>query len=39
VYARGNARCVWVDYALGKSVPLPQLLRDTIERALAAKVD
>jgi acyl-CoA thioester hydrolase len=38
VYARGKARCVWVDYALGKSVELPQLLRDTIERALAAKV-
>ncbi|MDR0244723.1 MAG: acyl-CoA thioesterase [Burkholderia sp.] len=38
VYARGNARCVWVDYALGKSAELPQLLRDTIERALAAKI-
>ncbi|AAU49285.1 thioesterase family protein [Burkholderia pseudomallei] len=39
VYARGAARCVWVDYALGKSVPLPDLLRNTIESALQAKVD
>jgi acyl-CoA thioester hydrolase len=29
---------VWVDYALGKSVELPQMLRDTIERALATKI-
>ncbi len=35
----GTARCVWVDYALGKSVPLPQVLRDAIESALGAKVD
>ncbi|ABC38906.1 thioesterase family protein [Burkholderia thailandensis E264] len=38
VYARGAARCVWVNYALGKSVPLPDLLRNTIESALQAKV-
>ena len=33
VYARGAARCVWIDYAAGKSVPVPDLLRETIERA------
>lgn len=33
LYARGNARCVWVDYAAGKSVPLPERLRELIEQA------
>jgi acyl-CoA thioester hydrolase len=33
LYARGNAKCVWIDYAAGKSVPLPDLLRSTIENA------
>jgi acyl-CoA thioester hydrolase len=33
VYARGAARCVWVDYEAGKSVPLPEELRAAIERA------
>jgi acyl-CoA thioester hydrolase len=32
IYARGNARCVWVNYALGKSVPLPDVLREQIAR-------
>lgn len=38
LYARGNARCVWVDYALGKSTPLPELLSETIESALRQRV-
>jgi acyl-CoA thioester hydrolase len=33
LYARGNARCVWIDYAAGKSVPIPDVLRATIEQA------
>ncbi len=33
LYARGAARCVWIDYAAGKSVPLPEPLRSTIENA------
>jgi acyl-CoA thioester hydrolase len=33
VYARGAARCVWVDYAVGKSVPMPESLRAAIENA------
>ncbi|WP_207005299.1 acyl-CoA thioesterase [Trinickia mobilis] len=37
LYARGNARCVWIDYAAGKSVPIPDLLRDTIENAVLIK--
>jgi len=37
VYARGNARCVWVDYAAGKSVPIPPALRTTIENAPLVK--
>jgi acyl-CoA thioester hydrolase len=37
LYARGSARCVWVDYAAGKSVPIPDTLRDTIENALLVK--
>ncbi len=42
VYARGSARCVWIDYAAGKSVPIPDLLRSTIENAslvMAARAD
>ncbi|CAB3804569.1 hypothetical protein LMG28688_06013 [Paraburkholderia caffeinitolerans] len=37
VYARGNARCVWIDYAAGKSVPIPDSLRATIENAPLVK--
>jgi acyl-CoA thioester hydrolase len=37
VYARGAARCVWVDYAAGKSVPIPDLLRSNIENAQLVK--
>ncbi|SME99754.1 (3S)-malyl-CoA thioesterase [Trinickia caryophylli] len=33
VYARGKARCVWIDYAAEKSVPLPMRLRDVLEQA------
>jgi acyl-CoA thioester hydrolase len=33
LYARGSARCVWIDYAAGKSVPLPDALRTLIENA------
>lgn len=31
VYARGAARCVWIDYAAGRSVPLPERLRALLE--------
>jgi acyl-CoA thioester hydrolase len=31
LYARGAARCVWIDYAAGKSVPIPDMLRQSIE--------
>ncbi|CAB3764008.1 acyl-CoA thioesterase [Paraburkholderia humisilvae] len=37
VYARGNARCVWVDYKAGKSVPMPDSLRAVIENAPLAQ--
>ncbi|HEY3597361.1 MAG TPA: acyl-CoA thioesterase [Paraburkholderia sp.] len=37
VYARGSARCVWIDYAAAKSVPMPDLLRSTIENAPLVK--
>ncbi len=37
VYARGNARCVWIDYEAGKSVPIPDHLRATIENAPLVK--
>ncbi|MCG5077420.1 acyl-CoA thioesterase [Paraburkholderia tagetis] len=37
VYARGNARCVWIDYEAGKSVPIPDSLRATIENAPLVK--
>jgi len=33
VYARGGARCVWVDYKAGKSMPMPDKLRAAIENA------
>ncbi|WP_175940070.1 thioesterase family protein [Caballeronia sp. BCC1704] len=33
LYARGAAKVVWVDYAAGKSVPIPDLLRQMIETA------
>ena len=38
LYARGHARCVWIDYAAAKSVPMPQALRETIEQAPLVKV-
>lgn len=31
LYARGAARCVWIDYAAGRSVPLPEGLRTLLE--------
>ena len=31
LYARGTARCVWIDYAAGRSVPLPEPLRSQLE--------
>ena len=37
VYARGSARCVWIDYAAGKSVPLPEQLRKLLENAALEK--
>jgi len=37
VYARGNARCVWIDYEVGKSVPIPDSLRAIIENAPLVK--
>jgi len=33
LYAKGGAKCVWIDDAAGKSVPIPDLLRQTIETA------
>ncbi|WP_233848280.1 acyl-CoA thioesterase [Paraburkholderia sp. HD33-4] len=37
LYARGAARCVWIDYAAGKSVPVPDVLRAAIESAALVK--
>lgn len=37
LYARGHARCVWIDYAAGKSVPLPARLRELLEHAALEK--
>jgi acyl-CoA thioester hydrolase len=31
LYALGTARCVWIDYAAGHSVPLPEPLRALLE--------
>jgi acyl-CoA thioester hydrolase len=33
LYAKGAAKCIWIDYAAGKSVSIPDLLRHTIETA------
>jgi acyl-CoA thioester hydrolase len=33
LYARGTAKCVWIDYAAGKSAQIPDLLRHAIETA------
>jgi acyl-CoA thioester hydrolase len=33
LYARGTAKCVWIDYAAAKSVPIPDLLRHAVETA------
>ncbi len=30
IYARGAARCVWIDYPSGKSAPMPDRLRHAI---------
>jgi acyl-CoA thioester hydrolase len=35
LYARGAAKVVWIDYAAGKSVPLPDLLRKIVETGTA----
>ena len=32
IYAEGKAKVVWVDYARGKSAPLPERLRSVVER-------
>jgi len=32
VYAHGSAKLVWVDYAKGKSAPLPRQLRSLLEQ-------
>ena len=37
VYARGTARCVWIDYAAGRSVPLPERLRGLLEHPALAQ--
>jgi acyl-CoA thioester hydrolase len=37
LHARGAARCVWIDYAAGKSVPLPERLRTLLESAALEK--
>ena len=37
LYARGSARCVWIDYAAGKSMPLPERLRELLERNASEK--
>jgi acyl-CoA thioester hydrolase len=37
LYAKGAAKCVWVDYAASKSVPIPDLLRHAIETAGTAR--
>ena len=34
LYARGAARIVWIDYAAGKSLPIPDFMRQTIEKAI-----
>ncbi|MDR5830971.1 thioesterase family protein [Caballeronia sp. LP006] len=36
LFAKGAAKIVWVDYKAGKSVPLPDLLRQIIETAAPA---
>jgi acyl-CoA thioester hydrolase len=33
LYARGTAKCVWIDYEAAKSVQIPDLLRHAIETA------
>jgi acyl-CoA thioester hydrolase len=38
LYARGAAKCVWVDYAASKSVPIPQALRSAIETAAPVSI-
>jgi acyl-CoA thioester hydrolase len=32
IYAEGSAKVVWVDYSKGKSAPLPEKLRNVVER-------
>jgi acyl-CoA thioester hydrolase len=31
IYAEGQAKIVWVDFALGKSMPLPERIRQIVE--------
>jgi len=39
LYARGNARCVWIDYAAGRSVPLPEPLKALLDHPPLARAD
>ncbi|MGN6317542.1 acyl-CoA thioesterase [Trinickia sp.] len=39
LYARGAARCVWIDYAAGRSVPLPEALRARLEHPHLERAD
>ena len=32
IYAEGSAKVVWVDYARGRSAPLPENLRNIVDR-------
>jgi len=32
IYAEGSAKVVWVDYARGRSAPLPEKLRSVVDR-------
>jgi acyl-CoA thioester hydrolase len=33
-YAKGAAKCVWINYAAGKSTPIPDMLRTAIESGM-----
>lgn len=37
LYACGAARCVWIDYAAGRSVPMPDALRALLEHPRFAR--
>jgi acyl-CoA thioester hydrolase len=36
LYAKGSAKVVWVDQATGKSMPIPELLRNALTAAASA---